>query len=93
MTKTGLVNSITEKQKYLDHSDIDIACNLILKYIGDSLIKKDRIEIRGFGSFAVHHHKAKVGRNPKTGESVDLDEKFVPFFRPGKKLKQMVNDK
>jgi integration host factor subunit beta len=93
MTKTQLIEKIAQKTQQLNKEDIHDSCNVILQFIIDSLIKKNRIEVRGFGSFDVHYHKAKVGRNPKTGNPVDIDEKFVPYFRPGKKLKQMVNNK
>jgi integration host factor subunit beta len=57
-----------------------------------SLSEGERIEIRGFGSFTLHHRPARIGRNPKSGKSVELDEKYVPHFKPGKELRDRVNE-
>ena len=65
---------------------------LILEQMSDCLSRGDRIEIRGFGSFTLHHRPPRVGRNPKSGESVKLDEKYVPHFKPGKELRDRVNN-
>ena len=91
MTKSDLIEKISEKQSLLNYRDVELAIKLILEQMGDSLSSGDRIEIRGFGSFTLHHRPPRVGRNPKSGESVSLGEKFVPHFKPGKELRDRVN--
>jgi integration host factor subunit beta len=92
MTKSDLIEVLSDKQSLLNYRDVELAVKLILEQMSDSLSKGDRIEIRGFGSFTLHHRPPRVGRNPKSGESVKLDEKFVPHFKPGKELRDRVND-
>jgi len=91
MTKSDLIEKISEKQLLLNYRDVELAIKLILEQMGDSLSSGDRIEIRGFGSFTLHHRPPRVGRNPKSGESVSLGEKYVPHFKPGKELRDRVN--
>lgn len=64
----------------------------ILEQMGQSLSENERIEVRGFGSFSLHHRKPRMGRNPKTGDAVSLTEKYVPHFKPGKELRDRVDD-
>ncbi|WP_438971465.1 integration host factor subunit beta [Methylophaga sp.] len=92
MTKSDLIEVLSEKQSLLNYRDVELAVKLILEQMSDSLSLGDRIEIRGFGSFTLHHRPPRVGRNPKSGESVKLDEKYVPHFKPGKELRDRVND-
>ncbi len=92
MTKSDLIEALSEKQSLLNYRDVELAVKLILEQMSDSLSQGDRIEIRGFGSFTLHHRPPRVGRNPKSGESVRLDEKFVPHFKPGKELRDRVNN-
>jgi len=92
MTKSDLIEVLSEKQSLLNYRDVELAVKLILEQMSDSLSQGDRIEIRGFGSFTLHHRPPRVGRNPKSGESVKLDEKYVPHFKPGKELRDRVND-
>ncbi|MBD3635002.1 MAG: integration host factor subunit beta [Methylophaga sp.] len=92
MTKSDLIEALSEKQSLLNYRDVELAVKLILEQMSDSLSRGDRIEIRGFGSFTLHHRPPRIGRNPKSGESVKLDEKFVPHFKPGKELRDRVND-
>lgn len=92
MTKSDLIEILSERQSLLNYRDVELAVKLILEQMSESLSSGDRIEIRGFGSFTLHHRPARVGRNPKSGESVTLDEKFVPHFKPGKELRDRVND-
>jgi integration host factor subunit beta len=92
MTKSDLIEALSDKQSLLNYRDVELAVKLILEQMSDSLSQGDRIEIRGFGSFTLHHRPPRVGRNPKSGESVKLDEKFVPHFKPGKELRDRVND-
>ncbi|RKZ85282.1 MAG: integration host factor subunit beta [Gammaproteobacteria bacterium] len=91
MTKSDLIEILSERQSLLNYRDVELAVKLMLEQMSESLSGGDRIEIRGFGSFTLHHRPARVGRNPKSGESVTLDEKYVPHFKPGKELRDRVN--
>ncbi|WP_127470880.1 integration host factor subunit beta [Thiomicrorhabdus aquaedulcis] len=91
MTKSELIELIARKQTQFTQKDVEIAVNQIVDAMIDSLSKGERIEIRGFGSFSLHHRKARVGRNPKTGETVTLSDKRVPHFKPGKSLRERVD--
>lgn len=91
MTKSELIEAIAQKQTQLALKDIDIAVKTMLEHMVESLENNERIEIRGFGSFCLHHRPARTGRNPKTGEKVELPEKYVPYFKPGKELRDRVN--
>ncbi|MFO7787443.1 MAG: integration host factor subunit beta [Halospina sp.] len=92
MTKSELVEVIASKQSQLSGKDVELAVKTIIDHMSQSLAEGDRIEIRGFGSFSLHYRAPRVGRNPKTGESVNLPEKYVPHFKPGKDLREKVND-
>jgi len=92
MTKSELVEIIASKQTQLSVKDVELAVKTILDLMSDALAQGQRIEIRGFGSFSLHHRAPRVGRNPKTGESVELGAKSVPHFKPGKELRDQVND-
>ncbi|AFI84167.1 integration host factor subunit beta [Methylophaga nitratireducenticrescens] len=92
MTKSDLIEILSEKQSLLNYRDVELAVKLILEQMSDSLSRGDRIEIRGFGSFTLHHRPPRVGRNPKSGEAVKLEEKYVPHFKPGKELRDRVNN-
>ncbi|MBC6907465.1 integration host factor subunit beta [Saccharophagus sp. K07] len=92
MTKSELIERIAERQDQLSPKDIELAVKLILEYMSQSLASGSRIEIRGFGSFSIHYRAPRVGRNPKTGESVQLEGKYVPHFKPGKELRDRVNE-
>jgi integration host factor subunit beta len=92
MTKSDLIEILSEKQPLLNYRDVELAVKQILEQMSESLSTGDRIEIRGFGSFTLHHRPPRVGRNPKSGKSVELDEKYVPHFKPGKELRDRVNE-
>ena len=92
ITKSDLIEILSERQSLLNYRDVELAVKLILEQMSENLSNGDRIEIRGFGSFTLHHRPARVGRNPKSGESVTLDEKYVPHFKPGKELRDRVNN-
>ena len=92
MTKSELIELIAAKQNHLPAKDVELAVKQILEIMSDALATGDRIEIRGFGSFSLHYRAPRVGRNPKTGQSVSLDGKFVPHFKPGKELRDRVNE-
>lgn len=91
MTKSELIERIAAKQLQLPAKDVELAVKSLLEQMSDALSSGDRIEIRGFGSFSLHYREARRGRNPKTGESVQLDGKYVPHFKPGKELRDRVN--
>lgn len=92
MTKSELIELISRKQTQLSHSDVELAVNHIVDAMIAAMAAGDRIEIRGFGSFSLHHRQARLGRNPKTGETVALPEKRVPHFKPGKELRERVDE-
>ena len=91
MTKSELIERIAAVQTQLSVKDVELAVKMVLDHMTDTLAEGDRIEIRGFGSFTLHYREARFGRNPKTGEKVELAGKFVPHFKPGKELKDRVN--
>ncbi len=90
MTKSDLINIISEKTK-MQHRQAEIIVNMVFDIMSESLKVGDRIEIRGFGSFVNREYGAYKGRNPKTGETVQVDPKKVPFFKVGKELKELVD--
>jgi integration host factor subunit beta len=92
MTKSELIEILSFKQKHLSAKDVESAVKHVLGIMSDALSGGERIEIRGFGSFALHFRPARQGRNPKTGEAVALEGKHVPHFKPGKDLRERVND-
>ena len=92
MTKSELIERIAERQVQLSTKDVELAVKCVIDQMVDGLSSGERIEIRGFGSFSLHYRKPRVGRNPKTGERVELSGKYVPHFKPGKELRERVND-
>ena len=80
-----------EQHAHIPVKDVENAVKEILEQMAGSLSSSDRIEIRGFGSFSLHYRSPRTGRNPKTGETVELDGKHVPHFKPGKELRDRVN--
>lgn len=93
MTKSELIEVLARKQTQLAYRDIELAVKTILEYMSASLSSGERIEIRGFGSFSLHFRPARSGRNPKSGEPVSLPAKYVPHFKPGKELRERVNNR
>jgi len=91
ITKSELIERVIDKQRDLSARDVDLAIKAILDTLADSLSSGRRIEIRGFGSFSLHYRAPRVARNPKTGNSVTLQGKYVPHFKPGKDLRDRVN--
>ncbi len=91
MTKVDLVEKIAS-QEALSKKDSEIVVNTVFRSIIDALANGDKVELRGFGSFRTRRRKSRIGRNPKTGDKVDVPEKKVPFFKPGKNLKKSVNN-
>lgn len=92
MTKSELIEHIAGRQDQLSTKDVELAIKLVLEYMTQALATGDRIEIRGFGSFSLHYRAPRMGRNPKTGDSVTLPGKYVPHFKPGKEMRDRVND-
>jgi integration host factor subunit beta len=91
MTKSELIDFIAAKQSQLSVKDVELAVKTIIEQMAETLAAGERIEIRGFGSFSLHYRAPRIGRNPKTGESVGLAGKHVPHFKPGKELRDRVN--
>ena len=91
MTKSEIINILSRKQSHLSSKDIELSVKILLDQVSDTLTSGERIEIRGFGSFSLHHRTARKGRNPKTGEQVQLSPKYVPHFKPGKEMRERVN--
>lgn len=88
MTKSELIESIASQHPNMTKKNIEFIINSVFKSIKDSLQKGDKVEIRGFGSFKIREKSSKVGRNPKTGSKVDVPDKKVPYFKPGKEIKE-----
>lgn len=91
VTKSELIERIAQRQSQLGYKDVELAVKSLLELMTQVLASGERIEIRGFGSFSLHHRPSRVGRNPKTGEPVSLPEKYVPHFKPGKELRDRVD--
>jgi len=92
VTKSELIEQLSKKQPHLAQQDVELAVKCILEQMSQSLATNERIEVRGFGSFSLHHRKPRMGRNPKTGDAVSLTEKYVPHFKPGKELRDRVDE-
>lgn len=91
MTKSELIAQLAERFPQLVAKDADYAVKMILDAMTDALVRGDRIEIRGFGSFALNYRPPRIGRNPKSGEKVLVPEKYVPHFKAGKELRERVD--
>jgi len=91
MIKSELIQKIAAANPHLYQRDIERIVNVLFDEIVAALARGDRVELRGFGAFTVKHRAARQGRNPRTGETVYVDEKFVPFFKTGKDLRERLN--
>jgi integration host factor subunit beta len=91
VTKSELIESLAKQQPHLAIKDVELAVKCIIERMNQALATGERIEVRGFGSFSLHKRPPRVGRNPKTGESVALSVKYVPHFKPGKELRDRVD--
>ncbi|MGI9382282.1 MAG: integration host factor subunit beta [Methyloligellaceae bacterium] len=91
MIKSELIQKVAAANPHLYQRDIERIVNVILEEIIAALARGDRVELRGFGAFTIKHRAARQGRNPRTGETVFVDEKFVPFFKTGKELRERLN--
>ncbi|WP_440056057.1 integration host factor subunit beta [Pseudoalteromonas sp. T1lg65] len=92
MTKSELIEQLALQHAHVPVKDVENAVKEILEQMAGSLSDSERIEIRGFGSFSLHYRSPRTGRNPKTGDTVELDGKYVPHFKPGKELRDRVNE-
>ena len=91
MTKSELIESLSKRQTQLAYKDVELAVKTILEHMANALSEGERIEIRGFGSFSLHYRPPRVGRNPKSGDPVSLPAKYVPHFKPGKQLRDRID--
>ena len=91
MTKSKLISLLAGRFSQLVHKDAELSVKTILDAMSNSLMKKQRIEIRGFGSFSLNYRPPRIGRNPKSGEKVNVPEKYVPHFKAGKELRARVD--
>jgi integration host factor subunit beta len=91
MTKSELIARMAERFPQLVLKDADLSVKMILDALFDAMVKGDRIEIRGFGSFSLNHRPPRVGRNPKSGDKVHVPEKWVPHFKAGKELRERID--
>ncbi len=92
MTKSELIQRIAEINPHLYHRDVERIVTTIFDEISEALALGERVELRGFGAFSVKRRDARIGRNPRTGEAVNVAEKHIPFFKTGKLLRERLND-
>lgn len=93
INKSDLIQDVAARCDFIADSEVDGAVREILSLLSEKLVDDSRIEVRGFGTFCLHHREARQGRNPKTGEAVLVPAKAIPHFKPGKALREGVNDK
>jgi integration host factor subunit beta len=91
--RSELIQIITDQNPHLYQRDVERIVNTVFDEITNAMANGDRVELRGFGAFSVKRRDARVGRNPRTGASVDVEEKHVPFFKTGKLLRDRLNGK
>ena len=91
MTKSDLVQRLKEANPHLYQSQVEAMVTAIFDEIAEALARGDRVELRGFGAFSVKRRDARIGRNPRTGDSVQVAEKHIPFFKTGKQLRDRLN--
>lgn len=92
MIRSELIQKIAEENPHLFQRDVERLVNTVFEEIIEAMARGDRVELRGFGAFSVKKRDGRIGRNPRTGESVDVEEKHVPFFKTGKLLRERLND-
>ncbi len=92
MTKSELIQKLAERNPHLFLRDVEKIVDTVFGEITDALANGDRVELRGFGAFSVKHRDARVGRNPRTGETVQVEAKRLPFFKTGKALREKLNE-
>jgi integration host factor subunit beta len=91
MTRSELIAALAARFPQLVHKDAELAANTILDEMAETLIRGDRIEVRGFGSFALNYKPPRIGRNPMSGERVDVAAKWTPHFKAGKEMRELVD--
>ena len=91
MIKSELIDKLAAENTHLTHSEVERVINVVLGRMTQSLSEGGRVELRGFGAFSVRGRPARTGRNPRTGETVDVPAKSVPFFKSGKELRERLN--
>jgi len=92
MTKSELIAQLAEANPHLYQRDVERIVTTIFDEIAAALSQGNRVELRGFGAFSVKQRDARMGRNPRTGDAVEVDSKFIPFFKTGKQLREKLND-
>ena len=92
MLRSELITKLAAENPHLRQEDLEKVVEVILEEIGSALERGDRVELRGFGAFSVRKRKPRNGRNPRTGEAVEVPAKTVPFFKAGKELRARIND-
>jgi len=92
MTKSDLIDNLSRNQRHLAYKDVELVVKSLIEKMSKALSSGERIEIRGFGSFSLHFRPPRTGRNPKSGDKVELPGKFVPHFKPGKELRDRANN-
>jgi integration host factor subunit beta len=93
MTKSELILKLAERNPHLYQRDVERIVSTVFDEITSALARGDRVELRGFGAFSVKRRQSRTGRNPRTGEAVQVSEKAVPFFKTGKELREKLNTK
>ncbi|MDX5382205.1 MAG: integration host factor subunit beta [Rhodobacterales bacterium] len=93
MIRSELIQKIADENPHLFQRDVEKIVNTIFEEITNAMARGDRVELRGFGAFSVKKREARIGRNPRTGETVPVEEKYVPFFKTGKLLRDRLNGK
>ena len=91
MIRSELIQKIADENPHLYQRDVERIVNTIFEEVIQAMARGDRVELRGFGAFSVKKRDARLGRNPRTGEAVEVDEKHVPFFKTGKLLRDRLN--
>ena len=91
MTKSELISLLAAENPLLYHRDVERIVLTVFEEISSALAKGERVELRGFGAFSVKERKARTGRNPRTGEPVEVSQKFIPYFKTGKQLRERLN--
>jgi integration host factor subunit beta len=92
MTKSELIQRLAELNPHLYQRDVELIVSTIFEEVASALARGDRVELRGFGAFSVKQRGPRIGRNPRTGEAVQVAEKFIPFFKAGKELRKRLNE-
>ena len=93
MIRSELIQKIADENPHLYQRDVERIVNTVFEEVTDALSRGDRVELRGFGAFSVKHREARIGRNPRTGEAVAIEEKWTPFFKAGKEMRERLNRK